>query len=231
MAVKILSGGAVEGLVRALNAEFVQATGIELVGDFGAVGGMKERVVSGEPVDVIILTRQILDDLAAKELVTPETISDVGLVETCIAIRSGDPKPSVENQEELRSALLAADAIHLPDPETSTGGIHFAGVLRKLGIDGDVRDQMRPFPNGMTAMAALAASTAKQPIGCTQVTEIRSTDGVEFVAPLPPGYDLSTMYTAGISVNAGNPDAARALVRLLTATDQETARRNAGFSN
>lgn len=225
MGIKILSGGAVEGVVRALNSEFMQATGFELEGDFGAVGGMKERVLSGEPVDVIILTRSIVDDLAAEQLVARDTVADVGLVATCIAIRSGDPKPLVENQEELRSALLAADAIHLPDPERSTGGIHFAGVLRKLGIEDDVRDHMRPFPNGMTAMAAL------QPIGCTQVTEVRSTDGVEFVAPLPPGYDLSTMYTAGVSANAGNPDAARALVQLLTTPDQETARRNAGFSS
>ncbi|MGI9354977.1 MAG: substrate-binding domain-containing protein, partial [Rhizobiaceae bacterium] len=173
MGVKILSGGAVEGLVRALRSEFNQATGFELEGDFGAVGGMKERVLSGEPVDVIILTRSIVDDLAAKQFVAPDTVADVGLVETCIATRSGDPKPPVKSQEELRSALLAADAIYLPDPERSTGGIHFAGVLCKLGIEDDVRDHMRPFPNGMTAMAALATSPAKQPIGCTQVTEVR----------------------------------------------------------
>ncbi len=231
MGIKILSGGAIDGLVRALSLEFKEATGFELEGDFGAVGGMKERVVSGEPVDVIILTRSIVDDLAAKQFVAPDTVADVGLVATCIAIRSGDPTPPVNDQEELRSALLAADAIHLPDLEHSTGGIHFAGVLRKLGIEDDVRDHMRPFPNGMTAMAALAKSPAKQPIGCTQVTEVRSTDGVEFVAPLPPGHDLSTMYTAGVSANARNPDAARALVQLLTTPDQETARRNAGFSS
>lgn len=231
MTVKILSGGAIEGLVRKLTADFVQATGIALAGDFGAVGGMRARVVSGDSVDVIILTRNIVDDLVAKRLVVPHTVADIGVVETCVAARSGDRKPSLKDQDELRCALLSADAIYLPDPDTSTGGIHFANVLRKLGIDDDVRDYMRPFPNGLTAMAALAASPAKRPIGCTQVTEIRSTEGVERVAPLPPGCELSTMYTAGVSATADNPDAARALVRLLSGSDQAAARHDAGFSS
>lgn len=230
MTVRILSGGAIEGLVRRLTPEFTQSTGLQLDGDFGAVGGMRDRVTAGEAVDVIILTRAILDDLAAQGFVAAETVTDVGRVATCIAVRSGDAKPSVGDAAELRDALLAADAIHLPDPERATGGIHFAGVLRDLGIAADVAERLRPFPNGMTAMAALASSPAERPIGCTQLTEVRSTEGVDFVAELPPGHELSTMYTVGVSTAAMNPEGARALARLLTAPEQAAARQDAGFT-
>ena len=231
MGVKRLSGGAIEGLVGALTPAFSQATGLTLQGDFGAVGGMRDRVRAGEAVDVVILTRAIMDDLAAQNHVAADTVADVGRVATCIAVRSGDAKPSVRDAAELRDALLAADAIHLPDPERATGGIHFAGVLRDLGIADAVAERLRPFPNGMTAMAALAASPAERPIGCTQLTEVRSTDGVDFVAPLPPGHELSTMYAIGVSSQAANPDGARDLARLLTSPQQATARQNAGFTD
>ncbi len=62
---RILSGGAANGLVTALTASFTQATGLGVSGDFGAVGGMRDRVVQGEAVDLIILTRATVDQLAA----------------------------------------------------------------------------------------------------------------------------------------------------------------------
>ena len=231
MNVKVFSGGAVKGLVGALRSEFEKMTESSIDGDFSAVGGMRDRVLAGEPVDVVILTRSIVDDLVAKQHVQADTVVDVGLVATCLAVRSGDPKPAIRDRAELRSALLSADAIHMGDPERSTGGIHFAGVLRKLGIEEQVRNHLHTFPNGVTAMTAMASSPAKQPIGCTQMTEVLGTDGVDLVAPLPPGYDLSTTYTVGISASAKNADAARVLAQLLTSPDKETVRRAAGFAS
>ena len=231
MTVKIFSGGAVQGLVGALSSEFKQATGATIDGEFSAVGGMRDRVLAGEAVDLVILTRSIVEDLVAKQHVHADTVADVGLVATCLAVRSGDSKPPIGDHEELRSTLLSADEIHMGDPERSTGGIHFTGVLSRLGIGDQVRGHLHTFPNGVTAMTALASSTAKQPIGCTQMTEVLSTDGVDLLAPLPTGYDLSTTYTVGVSTTARNPDVARILARLLTSPDKETARRAAGFTN
>jgi molybdate transport system substrate-binding protein len=64
-------------------------------------------------------------------------------------------------------------------------------------------------------MRALAASTSTRPIGSTQETEIRSTPGVTLVAPLPPGCDLTTIYTAAVTSTAKLPaEAADLLTRL-----------------
>jgi molybdate transport system substrate-binding protein len=64
-------------------------------------------------------------------------------------------------------------------------------------------------------MRALAASTAAHPIGSTQETEIRSTPGVVLVAPLPPGCDLTTVYTAAVTTTAKLPQEAAELIKRL----------------
>ncbi len=64
-------------------------------------------------------------------------------------------------------------------------------------------------------MRALAASTARRPIGCTQETEIRATPGVTLVAALPPGCELVTIYTAAVATPSQSPAVAAALVAAL----------------
>jgi len=78
------------------------------------------------------------------------------------------------------------------------------------------------FPNGNTAMAALAKA-AGRPIGCTQHTEILGTEGVILVGPLPSELGLATTYTAGIVTRAAAPELARRLIEMLT-TAPERAR-------
>jgi molybdate transport system substrate-binding protein len=68
-----------------------------------------------------------------------------------------------------------------------------------------------------------------RPIGCTQSTEIISTPGVVLAGPLPPGHDLSTMYTAAVTAQAANAKQAHSLIDLLIGADQDRLRQRAGF--
>ena len=225
----ILSGGAAHGLVASLTPAFRAKTGFEIKGEFGAVGGMADKLRQGAPTDIIILTSALVAKLAEENLVIPSSIADVGLVETALAVRSGDPKVSAQNADELRAAFLAADAIFVPDTKASTAGIHVAKVLAQLGIADEVAPRLEIHPNGATAMRELAASDAKRPIGCTQSTEIISTEGVVLSGSLPRGSELATMYTAGITTRAAHAEQAQALIALLTGADARDARARAGF--
>jgi molybdate transport system substrate-binding protein len=225
----ILSGGAAHGLVARLAPAFKTSTGFEIKGEFGAVGGMADKLRQGAPTDIIILTSALVAKLAEENLVIPSSIADVGLVETALAVRSGDPKVSAKNADELRAAFLAADAIFVPDTKASTAGIHVAKVLAQLGIADEVAPRLEIHPNGATAMRELAASDAKRPIGCTQSTEIISTEGVVLSGSLPRGSELATMYTAGITTRAAHAEQAQALIALLTGADARDARARAGF--
>jgi molybdate transport system substrate-binding protein len=125
--------------------------------------------------------------------------------------------------------LLASDAIFVPDTKASTAGIHVAKVLVQLGIADEVAARLKIFPNGATAMRELAASDAQRPIGCTQSTEIISAKGVILSGSLPPGCELATMYTAGVTTKAAHAPPAQDLIGLLTGAGQREPRTLAGF--
>jgi molybdate transport system substrate-binding protein len=225
----ILSGGAAQGLVTSLAASFRAKTGFEIKGEFGAVGGMADKLRQGVPADLIILTAALVAKLAAEKLVASSSVKDVGLVETALAVRSGDSKVSAGNADELRAAFVAADAIFVPDIKASTAGTHVAKVLTQLGIADEVAARLKIHPNGAKAMRELAASNAKRPIGCTQSTEIIGTEGVELSGSLPSGCELITTYAAAVTAGAAHAREAQTLVELLTATEAAQARRDAGF--
>jgi molybdate transport system substrate-binding protein len=227
--IKILSGGAAQGLVASLAPDFTAKTGLEISGEFGAVGGMAEKLRKGAPADVVILTAALLAKLAEERLVAPASIADVGLVETALAVRKGDALLDVHNEADLCEAMLASDAIFAPDTKASTAGIHVAKVLAQIGIADVVAARLKIYPNGATAMRHLASSDARRPIGCTQSTEIISTEGVVLSGSLPAGCALSTMYTAGVTTRHDRAKQADILIAMLTSPDARELRIRAGF--
>jgi molybdate transport system substrate-binding protein len=227
---RLLSGGAARGLVEDLGPAFEADTAHGIDGIFGAVGAMRDRLRDGEPADVVILTRALIDELEADGYIMPGSAADIGSVETAIAARRGDPAPAIGDADALRAALLAADAIHFPDPLKATAGIHFAKVLRELGIWDELAGRLKPAPNGATAMRALAEASSPHPIGCTQVTEIIAEPGVALAAPLPESCALATIYTAAIVRDAEAWVASARLVGLLTGDAAREHRKRAGFT-
>ncbi|MDB5569900.1 MAG: molybdate transporter substrate-binding protein [Hyphomicrobiales bacterium] len=228
-ALRILSGGAAHGLVKALEPQFRAQTGASIEGDFGAVGMMVDKLRAGAPADLLILTAKAIAELERERLVVPGTSADLGAVQTALAIRDGDATPHVETAEGLKATLLSADEIYYPDSQQATAGIHFARMLDAMGVADAVAGRLRPYPNGATAMRAMAASTGARPLGCTQATEIVQVQGVTLIGPLPAPYDLATVYTAGVCADAAAPDLARALVALLSGADAREQRARAGF--
>jgi molybdate transport system substrate-binding protein len=150
-------------------------------------------------------------------------------VETAVAVRQGDVVPSIGDENELRSALLASDALFVPDIVSSTAGIHVARVLRQLGILEQMEQRLKIFPNGAAAMRELANSKAQRPIGCTQSTEIIITKGLKLVGPLPPACALATVYAAAVTARPRNAAVAHTLVDILVGAKQLAARQQAGF--
>jgi molybdate transport system substrate-binding protein len=226
---KILSGGAAQGLVASLAPTFKEQTGLAIEGEFGAVGTMAGKLRGGSPADIVILTAALIADLARENLVITGSVSDIGRVETAIAVRTGDPLVSVHDAASLREVLIGADAIFVPDTKASTAGIHVAKVLQQLGIAEAVADRLRIYPNGATAMRRLAETDAVKPVGCTQSTEIINTKGVKLSGSLPKGCDLSTIYTAAVATGATRPREAQTLIDLLTDSNQRELRTQAGF--
>ena len=229
MKLRLYSAGAAKGVIEALAPIFRDETGAEIDATFGAVGAMKAKLDAGEASDAVVLSAQLIDTLAGEKRILIDTISPLGSVRTGVAVRSGDALPAIDDEASLRAAFANAGAIYFPDPERATAGIHFMNVLRKLDIDRVVAPRLKPFPNGATAMRTLANEGRRGDIGCTQLTEIRYTAGVTAVGPLPPGFDLSTVYSAAVVCATEKPALARQFISLLTGPRSEALRIAGGF--
>jgi molybdate transport system substrate-binding protein len=230
MQIRLLSGGAAKGLVAAMQPAFTAETACDIDATFSAVGAMQEKLLNGEPCDVVILTATLIDALARDGYVVAATVASLGAVPTGVAVRKGDARPNVTDGDALRRSLLAASAIYVPDTERSTAGIHVMKVLRLLGIDAAVAARMRVYPNGATAMGELSRATDAMPIGITQVSEIIATPRVALAGLLPAGFELATVYAAAVCARARDAALARRFVQLLAGVGAAAARANAGFA-
>jgi molybdate transport system substrate-binding protein len=135
----------------------------------------------------------------------------------------------VSTAAALKAALLAASAVYFPDPVRATAGIHFAKVLGQLGILEQMQPRFRTYPAGAIAMRELAAAQEDGLIGCTQATEIRYTEGVEFAGMLPPEFELATVYSAAVAAGTPQTALAQAFIALLAGAEAQPLRAAGGF--
>lgn len=225
---RILSGGAANGLVTRLQAAFENKHDCRIEGSYGAVGAMKDKLLGGAPCDLLILTQALIDELGSQGKAQAATAKPLGIVKTGVALKEKHEPVSVSSPQKLQALLRAAPEIYFPDPAKATAGIHFFKVLQGLGLADDAT-RLKTYPNGATAMAALAQSTQPEAVGCTQVTEILITPGVRLNGVLPPPFELATTYTGAVASAAEEPALAQALLDALTAADAAETRRTCGF--
>ena len=226
---KLLCAGAVKGLVEALRERFRITSGATIEGRFGAVGAMREALLGGAPCDVMIVTETMLAELRDHGAVAARPLAPIGEVRTGVAARHGEAVPRIDSVDALKTALLAAPMLYLPDTLHSTAGKHVAAVLARLGIAAETAARLSVHPNGATAMRALAESGAPGALGATQVTEILYTPGLTLAGPLPEPFELATVYAAGIARGASEPALAAAFIALLAGDGAAAERRAGGF--
>ena len=224
----LLSGGAAAGLVNPLKAGFEAKHGCKLHGTFSAVGAMKEALLQGTPCDVVILSKALVQGLIDSGHVKAGSLHALGVVKTGIAVKHGTTHPAIATRADLQAAFRAADGIYFPDPKLATAGIHFFKVLQTLGLDGELADRFRTYPNGATAMKEMALATGPV-IGCTQVTEIKYTEGVDLVGVLPQEFELATVYTAALCSRAMQPEPASQFIALMAGAHAAKLRAEGGF--
>jgi molybdate transport system substrate-binding protein len=230
-ALYLLSAGAAQGLVTTMQPAFVEAHGLDLRASFGPVGTIKAKLLAGEPCDVVILTAALIEELVYSGYVRADTAKPVGRVRTAVAVRSGDASPDVASPIALRSALLAASSLYVPDVQQSTAGVHVIKVLRGLGIHDGLVGRLRIYPSGASAMRALADSGDHRAVGITQVTEINATSGVSLAGVLPSEFELATTYSAAVSNHARQAAPARQLISMMVSQQGHQTRFEAGFED
>jgi molybdate transport system substrate-binding protein len=211
--IKVLSAGALRPVLPGLAELFQRETGQVVMLAFGTAGAVRQKTAAGEPADVVIATDIGIDELVRQGHVAAGTRTDIARVGMGVAIRQGTPLPDISSTEAFRQALLAARSIVYNDPAIgATSGIHFAGVLERLGIAEAVKDKTVLWPGGY---AAEAVATGRADLCVHQISEILPVKGVTLVGPLPRDLQKITTYSAGVLARGAMPDAARAFIAFL----------------
>ena len=211
--VNVLSAGAVRAVVTGLAEAFRQEAGHTVTLTFGPVGAVRQKLTAGEPADVLILTDAAIDELARQGAVVPGTRADIARAGMGVAVRQGAPLPDISTPEAFKQTLLSAKSLVYVDPARgATSGIHFAGVLQRLGIADAVKGKTLLWPGGY---AAEAVAKGEAELVVHQISEIMPVKGVTLVGPLPKDLQKITTYSAGLAARSATPEAARAFIAFL----------------
>ena len=127
-------------------------------------------------------------------------------------MKAGSPKPDISSVEALKKTILAAKSIGY---STGPSGVYIISLFEKLGVADAVKPKLKQTPTGVFVGSIIASGEVE--IGFQQVSELSHFAGVDYVGPLPEAVQRYTVFSSGIVAGAKEADAAKALVKFLTA--------------
>jgi molybdate transport system substrate-binding protein len=222
--VRVLSTLALKGAVQNLAGPFEAAGGARIDADFAPTLGLLDRLQSGESADVVILTREGLDGLAAQGSVVAETCVDLARSYVGIAVKAGADHPDIATVAALRATLLGAKSVAYS--RIGASGIFFAQLIERIGIAHLINARAKIVPSGLTAALLV---TGEAELAVQQLSELMQVDGVELVGPIPRELQTAAVFSAGrlaASVKAVQSDA---LLKYLASAEVAPVLRAAGL--
>jgi len=224
----VLSAAAMKGVVQKVPDRFFAATGAHVHFVFGTAGQIREKVLAGDRFDVVILPPSLLTDLAKRGLVEGQSTKDVGSVRIGAAVKTGDPLPNIGDEASFKQTLLGAVSIGMADPATgATSGVYLAKLMDRLGVTEAIRAKVKYYPEGQTAMEAMAKGEVTLGIG--QTSEIMPVQGVTLVGPIPESLQLKTVYAVGIASKGSSQVLAQKFLAYVTGAQVRASLKANGF--
>ena len=195
---------------------FERASGHKLVASGDTLGAIVKRVRGGEEFDVIMSPRSAIDGFVKDGKGIASSVTVVASAGLGVAVRPGTPKPDISSPEAFRRALLAAKSITYPDPNNLAGnpalGIHFTGVLERLGITEAVKSKtVVPGPRDIGKIVA----GGEAELGVAQMQNLARTTGIEIVGPLPADLQDPVDFAAVIMTGARDAEASKAFIEFM----------------
>jgi molybdate transport system substrate-binding protein len=113
--VKVLMSGGFSGAYEQLLPEFERTNGIKVTTGSGASQGSGPQTIgaqlaSGVAADLVILSREGLEELIAAKRIAAGTEADLARVGLGVAVRADTPKPHAASQREIDKGFWTAMA-------------------------------------------------------------------------------------------------------------------------
>jgi len=225
---KVISAGAVRGLIAQIIDDYSGRTGQKFDFTIGTTGQLRTIIASGQHADLIICSAPLMAELEKVGKFVPGSRADLGRVGIGVAVRDGAAAPDVATPEAFKAALVAASSIAYTNPaEGGTSGIYFAGLAERLGIGDAVKAKSVLTKGGREAAIEVAEGRAE--LAIVFISEAVVIKGVKLAGPLPPSLQDYSVYAAAIPASSTDPAAARAFVAALASPEMAGRWQRNGF--
>ncbi len=224
----VLISGGFSGAYEKLLPEFMRTSGLKVTTGSGASQGAGPQTIAaqlarGVAADVVILSREGLNELIAAGKIVSATDVDLAQVPLGVGVRAGTSKPDVSTVEGFKRVLLAVKAVAVPE---STSGIWLiAELFPRLGVAGKI--SVKPRPRGSDAAQMAAAGEADLTI--QPVSEILVAPGVDFAGSLAPEIQFVQVFSAAIVAGSQAHENSRRLIAFLSSAPAAEAIKNSGM--
>jgi molybdate transport system substrate-binding protein len=225
---QILISGGFAGAYEKLLPEFERSGGVKVTTGSGASQGKGPQTIAaqlarGAAADVVILSREGLEDLIAAGKIAAGTDVDLARVPLGVGVRAGAPRPDVATVESFKQVLLGAKTVAVPE---STSGIWLqAELFPRLGVAGKIN--VRPAPRGADATRMVAAGDAD--VAVQPVSEILVAPGVDFAGKLAPEIQFVQVFSAAIVAGSQARENSRRLIAFLSSAGAAEVIKNSGM--
>ena len=210
--IKVLSTQATQDAYEELVPQFEKATGHKVTTVFSGNVDANKRLAAGETYDLLIMSAPSIDEHIKGGKVVPGSKVDLAKSGVGVAVKTGAPKPDISTTEALKKTVLAAKSIGY---STGPSGNYIISLFDKMGIADQVKGKLKQTPTGVFVGSIIASGEVE--IGFQQVSELSHYAGVDYVGPLPADVQRFTTFSSGIMAGAKEADAAKALVKFITA--------------
>ncbi len=222
--ITVLSGNGGRPVVIELSSRFEKATGDKVNIDFAVNPQVRKRVLEGEAFDVAVLNPPVLDELIKAGKVNADSRTVIGRIGIGVGIRQGAPGPDLSSADGFKKALLAAKKVAYP--EEGASGIYFANLVKRLGIEEEMKSRLLPMP-GEYNVEVVADGAADMVV--VVASRMYGVKGVDMVGLLPDELQTWIGFAAGVSTSTKDPELALKLVKALAAPSAEPFMRQVGL--
>jgi len=222
--IKVLSTQATEEAYRELVPQFEKTSGHKVITVFTGTLDANKRLAAGESYDLLIMAGPSIDEHIKDGKVAPGSRVDIAKSGVGVGVKAGAPKPDISTTEALKKSLLAARSIGY---STGPSGVYVTGLFQRMGIADQIKGKLKQTPTGVFVGNIIASGEAE--IGFQQVSELSHFAGVDYIGPLPTEIQQYTMFASGIMAGAKEPEAAKALVKFITAPAAAAAFKKRGM--
>jgi len=222
--IKVLSTQATEEAYRELVPQFEKASGHKVTTVFTGTLDANKRLAAGESYDLIIMSAPSIDEHIKSGKLAAGSRVDLAKSGVGVGVKAGAPKPDIGTVEALKKTLLAAKSIGY---STGPSGVYMVSLFQRLGVADDVKGKLKQTPTGVFVGSIIANGDVE--IGFQQVSELSHFQGVDYVGPLPAEVQLFTTFASGLIAGSKEAEAAKALVKFITAPAAAAAYKKRGM--